>query len=226
MMRYHPQTRDLQARLSAGAIGDVRLIRGVFTFNLERPGDIRLDAALGGGSIWDLGSYPVSFMRAMLRAEPVEVHGWRTASHDGVDASFAGQLQFASGAAGQFFSSFQAAPHAHVDLLGSSGRISLDLPYLNKVGVSSNIQIWRSGARSASGTFSDSPSGVEEEVVTYDKINAYQDEVEAMVASILEGAAPVVSLTDSRSNVAALEALCASARGGTVISLKNESTAG
>src|SRR5262249_33265323 len=73
MMRYHPQTRHLQERVAEGAIGEVRLIRGLFTFTLARPGDIRFDAALGGGSIWDLGSYPVSFMRTMLRANPVEV---------------------------------------------------------------------------------------------------------------------------------------------------------
>jgi xylose dehydrogenase (NAD/NADP) len=51
MMRYHPQTRELEKRLAEGAIGDVRLIRGLFTFTLARPGDIRLDPALGGGSI-------------------------------------------------------------------------------------------------------------------------------------------------------------------------------
>jgi predicted dehydrogenase len=213
MMRYHPQTQELKERLAAGAIGDIRLIRGVFSFNLDRPGDIRLDRALGGGSIWDLGSYPVSFMRAMLRAEPIEVHGWRTAGTDEVDLNFAGHLRFSSGAFAQFFSSFQAAPYAHVDLVGSSGRIELDLPYLNKVGISSHIRILRTGSSRASGTFSDSPATVDEEVVTYDKVNAYQNEIEAMVASILDGAEPVVSLSDSRGNVATLEALCASAEG-------------
>ena len=38
--RYHPQTRQLQERLAAGVIGDIRLIRGVFTSILARPGDI------------------------------------------------------------------------------------------------------------------------------------------------------------------------------------------
>src|SRR5262249_53461638 len=46
MMRYHPQTLDLQRRIAARAIGDVRLLRGTFAFTLERPADIRLDAAL------------------------------------------------------------------------------------------------------------------------------------------------------------------------------------
>jgi xylose dehydrogenase (NAD/NADP) len=217
MMCYHPQTQRLQEILAEGTIGDVRLIRGVFSFTLDRPGDIRFDAALGGGSIWDLGSYPVSFMRTMLRTEPIEVHGWRTNGPEGADLSFAGHLRFASGAVTQFFSSFQAAPFAHADLLGSAGRVELDLPYVNKVGVTSHLRIWRTGGSQAAGTFSDVPSIVDEEVITYDNVDAYQSEIEAMVASILDGASPVVPLADSRGNIAALEALCASARQGTSV---------
>jgi predicted dehydrogenase len=219
MMRYHPQTRLVQQRVAEGAIGDVRLIRGVFTFTLDRPGDIRFDASLGGGSIWDLGSYPVSFMRAMMRAEPEDAHGWRTNGPTEVDASFAGHLRFACGAVTQFFSSFQAAPYAHVDVLGSAGRMELDLPFVNKVGVSSHVRICRASHGPASGTFSDTAGKIDEELVTYDNVNAYQNEIEAMVASILDGADPVVPLIDSRGNVATLEALCASAKTGVAVRL-------
>lgn len=221
MMRYHLQTRALQERLAAGVIGDIRHIRGLLCFNLNRPGDIRFDPALGGGSIWDLGSYPVSFMRTMLRAEPVEVQGWQTGS-DGVDLSFTGQLRFSSGACGQFFCSFETAPCSHVEILGSAGRISLDVPYLNKVGVTSHVRILRNGSTRAAGTFSDSSAEAQEEIVTYENVNAYEEEVRAMAASILEGAPPVVPLTESRGNVAALVALCASARDGVPVRLTSD----
>jgi predicted dehydrogenase len=219
MMRYHLQTRQLQQRLSEMIIGEIRLMRGVFAFNLSRPGDIRLDAKLGGGSIWDLGSYPVCFQRTMLRAEPIEVHGWQVASADGVDLSFAGQMRFSSGALTQFFSSFQAAPQAEMEIIGSAGRIHLDLPYLNKVGVSSHVRIWRSGVSRAAGTFGDAVSHFDEETVTYEDVQAYHDEVEAIAACILDGAEPVVSLRESRGNVAALQALCTSAREGRPVRL-------
>ena len=212
MMRYHQQTIELQQRVASGAIGEVRLIRGLFTFTLDRPGDIRLNPALGGGSIWDLGSYPVSFMRAMLGAEPVEVQGWQTSGEGGVDLSFAGQLRFASGAQTQFFSSFQAVPQANAELIGSTGTIHLDLPYVNQVGVTSKVRISRLQSNRSSGTFGDASSQLEEETLTYENVNAYQAEVEAMVASVLKETEPVVSLADSRGNIAALEALCLSAR--------------
>jgi predicted dehydrogenase len=212
MMRYHPQTLQLQQRLAEGIIGEVRLIRGLFTFTLARSGDIRFDPALGGGSIWDLGSYPVSFMRTMLRANPVEVQGWQVSGAGGVDLSFMGQMRFASGTLTQFFSSFQAMPRFDVDLIGSTGTIHLDLPYLNKVGVTSRVRINRAGVARSVGTFGDASSPVEEETLTFENVNAYQDEVEALVARILDGAQPVVPLADSRGNIATLQALCVSAR--------------
>jgi len=92
MMRYHPQSRQLRELVAAGTIGEIRLMRGVFSFTLDRPGDIRFDPTIGGGSIWDLGSYPVSLMRAVMATEPIEVHGWQSAGDQGVDLSFAGHL--------------------------------------------------------------------------------------------------------------------------------------
>jgi predicted dehydrogenase len=219
MMRYHPQTLELQERVAAGAIGDVRLIRGIFTFTLTRPGDIRFDPALGGGSIWDLGSYPVSFMRTMLGENPVEVQGWQDLGESGSDLSFGGQMRFASGALTQFFSSFEAVPQANVDLIGSAGTIHLDLPYVNKVGVTSRVRIRRPARDRSLGTFGDDSSRFEEETLTYENVNGYRNEVEAVAACVLDRAVSVVSLEDSRGNAATLESLCASAREGRVMRL-------
>jgi predicted dehydrogenase len=156
MMRYHPQTLQLQQRIAQGAIGDVRFIRAIFSFTLTRAGDIRFDPGLGGGSIWDLGSYPVSFIRTMLRANPVEVHAWQVPADGPVDLSFTGQMRFANGVLTQFFSSFQAIPQADVELIGSAGKVQLDLPYVNKVGVTSHVRIGRVTGSRAVGTFGDS----------------------------------------------------------------------
>lgn len=220
MMRYHPQTADVRRLLAEGAIGDVRLIRGAFTFTLAREGDIRLNATLGGGSIWDLGSYPISFIRTVLRAEPAEAQGWQVGGADGVDLSFGGQMRFAAGPIAQFFCSFQAFPVADLEIVGSGGRIHLDLPYVNRVGVTSSVRVLRAGQERAAGTFSDSVSQLDEETLTYENVNGYRHEVESMEACLLDGAEPVVSLAESRGNVAAVEALRRSAREGRVVRLE------
>ena len=53
MYRHHPQTLKVKALIDEGAIGDLLLVQGSFSFVLDRPEDIRLDPAMGGGSRWD-----------------------------------------------------------------------------------------------------------------------------------------------------------------------------
>ena len=212
MMRFHPQTSYLRDLLEQGAIGEVRLLRGVFTFTLEREGDIRWDPAMGGGSLWDLGSYCVSFARAVLRAEPVEVFAMQTTSHSGIDTNLSAQMRFPGDIFVHFFSSFAAFAHVEADLLGTQGRLVLDLPWVNQLNRSASVQWIRFQGGQAASTFGDDMQRQVTSTQTYDNINAYQDEVDSMAASILDGAPPAIPLADSRGNVAAIVALLASAR--------------
>ena len=214
MMRFHPQTRKLQTLLADGIIGDVRLMRGVMCFQLTKEHDIRFNAELGGGSIWDLGSYCVNFMRTMMRANPIEVSGWHVPHDTGVDATFFGQMRFASGTVGQFFSSFQAMPRFEADLIGSDGMIQLDCPWVNNIGMTSNVHIFGEDQSESKTTFSDDIRYRTTQLISTDDINAYQDEVNSMVNTVCDSAEPVISLADSRDNAATLDALCRAAREG------------
>lgn len=214
MMRFHPQTRYLRKLVANRAIGDIRLIRGVFAFTLENPGDIRLDMNMGGGSLWDLGSYCVSFARTVLQAEPVEVSAYQVCGDSGVDLSFSAQMQFPTGTLVHFFSSFQSFAHIEADFLGTEGRIFADIPWVNHIGASANVQITRSDNVEGTSTFSDSMEGHTTDTKTYENINAYQCEVDSMVESVLDGAEPVISLADSWKNIATIVALHESARTG------------
>ena len=219
MMRYHPQTLRLQQMIADGAIGHVRLMRGVMAFTLHRANDIRVNANLGGGSIWDLGSYCVNFMRTMMQANPIEVQGWQTPTDSDVDWSFSGQMRFANGTLGQFFSSFQSTPRYDAELIGSDGMIRLDLPWVNNVGVSSNIHIVAGEREQPGVTFADSTDFLNDQTITYENVNAYQDEINSMIDSILDGSPPIISLEDSRGNAVTLAALCKSVREGRSITL-------
>src|SRR5678809_1408967 len=59
MYRHHPQTLKVQEIVKSGSLGTLKLVRGSFSFMLSREGDVRLDPAMGGGSIWDIGCYPI-----------------------------------------------------------------------------------------------------------------------------------------------------------------------
>lgn len=212
MMRYHPQTNRVRDLLAEGKIGDVRILRGVFTFVLTNPGDIRTNRKLGGGSLWDLGSYPVNFMRTVMDANPVEVWGSQITNDDGVDLTFIGQMRFPSGAFGHFYSSFEQVPRVEADIHGTQGRITLDLPWVNKTEVESHVEIVSGGAAQPSVTFGDSANHLKTEVITYENVNGYRHEVVSVTSTILEGAPPVISSQDSIDNVATIAALYRSAR--------------
>ena len=214
MMRFHPQTQYLQELVAKTVIGDVHLIRGVFAFTLENPGDIRLDTNMGGGSLWDLGSYCVSFARTVLQAEPVEVSAYQVRGDTGVDMSFSAQMQFPTGTLVQFFSSFLSFAHIEADFLGTEGRIHADIPWANHIGASANVQVTRSGNPEETSTFSDSMEGHTIDTKTYENMNAYQCEIDSMVESVLNGTEPVISLADSWKNVSTIVALHESARTG------------
>ena len=214
MMCFHPQTQYLQELVAKRVIGDVRLIRGVFAFTLENPGDIRLNTNMGGGSLWDLGSYCVIFARTVLQAEPVEVSAYQVSGDTGVDMSFSAQMQFPTGTLVQFFSSFQSFAHIEADFLGTEGRIYADIPWANHIGASANVQVTRSGNPEETSTFSDSMEGHTIDTKTYENMNAYQCEIDSMVESVLNGTEPVISLADSWKNVSTIVALHESARTG------------
>ena len=134
MMRYHPQTAHLSQLVADRIIGDVKLVRGVFTYVLDNQQDVRMDPDQGGGSLWDLGSYCVRFVRTVLGDEPLEVVGSQITSTRGVDLSFSGQMRFSSGAQAHFFSSLESFGHVGVDLLGTRGRIEVTSPWAQSNG--------------------------------------------------------------------------------------------
>lgn len=201
MYRHHPQTWRVKELVDSGAIGTPRLVRGSFTFDLSREGDVRLVPTLGGGSLWDVGCYPVSYARYLLAAEPVEAFGWQATGPTGIDESFAGQLRFGDGAVAQFDCGFRAAFRTHLEVVGREGTITVPRPF--KPTPSETVLLTRGDAT--------------ESIPVEGPPELYLGEVEDMADAVLRGKPPAVSLADSRANVAALVALYRSAREGCVV---------
>jgi len=129
MYRHHPQTLKVQEMVGNGSLGALKLLRGSFTYMMEYEGNIRADPALGGGSLWDVGCYPISYMRAVFGAEPIEGFGWQFIGPTGIDDTFVGQLRFPGYVYGQFDSSFVMPFHVSMEFVGSEGTIIVPEPY-------------------------------------------------------------------------------------------------
>lgn len=197
MYRHHERTIRVHELLDDDIVGDLQLIKGAFRFNLDRPNDIRWDPARGGGSLWDVGCYPVSFARSLIGEEPVEVFGYQRTGPTGVDVTFAGQLRFPDDTLVQVDSSFRAPTRMQMEIVGTKGTIRL--PRAFKPQTTSTILLQRDET---------------EETIEVEGSELYRGEIEDMADAVLAGESPRISLTHSRGNVAALTSLLQSARAG------------
>lgn len=202
MYRYHPQTLKVQELVRSGSLGTLKLIRGSFSFVLAREGDVRLNPEMGGGSIWDVGCYPISYARSVVGEEPLEVFGWQVTGPTGIDKTFVGQMRFKDDVIAQFDSSFVIPFHAFMEIVGSEGTLNIPRPF--KPGVNEKIYLTR---------------GEKTETITIKGQELYLGEVEDMADAILLGREPRVPLDDSRANVAVISALLESARAGRPVRL-------
>jgi len=203
MYRHHPQTIEVQRLIQSGAIGALRQVFGGFGFYLTREHDIRLDPELGGGSIWDVGCYPVNYARSVIGAEPVEVFGWQMTGDSGVDVGFVGQLVFPDQVFFQFECGFQHAERQTMQFVGETGTLSVMDPFIPDGNAGIIL-------RNAEG---------DEEIIRLEASNLYLGEVEDLYDSAVLGKTPRVTLADSRGNAAALTALLRSATTGTPLSI-------
>jgi xylose dehydrogenase (NAD/NADP) len=169
------------------------------TFKLSDEGDVRLNSSLSGGSIWDVGCYPISYARLIAGVEPVEVFGWQvTGQASGVDEMFAGQMRFSNGVYAQFDCGFRTPQRTHIELVGDKGNITIKIPFSPKL----NEEIIVT-------------NGDEKRIITIPGEDLYLGEVENMADAILNGQPPRMS----RSNVATIKALLRSAQEGKPVSM-------
>jgi xylose dehydrogenase (NAD/NADP) len=202
MYRHHPQSQQVKLLVDEGQIGNLQLIRGCFTFQIGNKDDIRLVSKLGGGSIWDVGCYPISYARFLVGGDPELVYGWQICNDDGVDLQFVGQMRFPNGVMAQFDSSFQTPFRTQMEIVGDQGSLEIANPF--KPGWSNVIHLTRDG---------------ETKDITVPGEELYSGEVEDMADAILFGRNPRISLQDSRGNVATIQSLLESASLGKPVHL-------
>ncbi len=99
---HHPRTRQMKELLTSGKLGRVERVTGAFTFNLPMDAaNIRLQETTAGGSLLDVGCYPVYGIRWAFGEEPVKV--WAAARfQQGVDVEMSATLWFADGRLANF----------------------------------------------------------------------------------------------------------------------------
>jgi xylose dehydrogenase (NAD/NADP) len=133
MYRYHPRYERVKEIIQSGEIGTVRGLHGAFTFNNAGDKDnVRYKQFMGGGSVYDVGCYPISVARFILESEPeaATVQAFFSPEHDDVDMMASGLLEFPNSVGMTFDCGMWADFRNTLQILGTEGRIDLPSAFL------------------------------------------------------------------------------------------------
>ena len=172
-------------------MGAVRTIVSGFTYAQARADDVRLVRSLGGGALWDVGCYPVSYACLLAGREHVGAAGVARITDSGVDEELTGVLRFPAGITASIYAGFRAAHRTWLEVIGSEGSLIVPNPF--KPGPKEQLMLERLGERRT--------------IEVHGSELLFARQVEHFVAAVLDGAPATVSLADSRRTVAACCAL-------------------
>lgn len=195
MYRHNPQTKRLKELVDVGAIGRLRLVRATFSFPLKDSPNVRLDPALDGGGLMDVGCYCVSGAR-FLAGEPQQVCGERVLAATGVDEVFAGTMRFPGDVLAEFDCALVLPMRDELEAIGEEGSLFLDDPWHCRSPV---IEL---------------RTGGETERISLELADSYRLQLENMSAAIRGRADPLLGREDALGQARALQALYRAAAEG------------
>jgi predicted dehydrogenase len=130
MVRHALQWIEARKLVKAGAIGDVRAIQCMFTYFNRDPKNVRNNAKIGGGALLDIGCYPITTSRYIFGDDPQRVIA--TVERDPkfkTDRLMGGMAEYSKGRHLTFSISTQLAPWQRINIMGTKGRIEIEIPF-------------------------------------------------------------------------------------------------
>jgi predicted dehydrogenase len=200
MYRLHPlwvRTRDLVA---AGRIGELRAIQAFFSYRNIDPADIRNVVEFGGGALMDIGCYPVNVTRMLFEAEPTDVQASVFRDPEfGTDVLTSAVLDF-DGRQATFTCSTQLEPDQRVHLIGTEGRLLVEIPFNIPPDRPTRIIHTAGGAPPAA------PGG---EVIEIPPADQYEIQGQLFAAAVRDGSGVPTPPEDAIANMAVIEQIVA-----------------
>ena len=131
MYQLHPQHARVKEIIASGEIGEIKLVKSSHSFYLHnRSSDIRMDAAMGGGSIYDVGCYSIQAIRHITDAEPVEVVAQgEMDSVKGIDLTGIVQMKMSNGVQALFDCSFDMLSRNEYEVIGTKGSVKVPFAF-------------------------------------------------------------------------------------------------
>ena len=129
MYRVHPLWLQVRTLVDDGAIGELLAMQAFFSYRNVDPQNIRNIPSYGGGALMDIGCYPINVARWLFGAEPGDVVAtMRRDPEFGTDVLTSAVLDF-DGRHAAFTCSTQIEDDQRVHLIGTEGRIVVEIPF-------------------------------------------------------------------------------------------------
>jgi len=194
MVDCHPQWVRVRELLRAGTVGELRSLVGFFSYFNVDPKNIRNQADIGGGALMDIGCYMVHAARYAWEREPERVVG--SIDRDpamGTDRLTSAILEFSGGGQAIFTCSTQLVPYQRVHLVGTKGRIEVEIPVNSPPDAETRILV----DRGAEGS----------EWETFAACDQYTLQGDAFSRAVMGGGEAPVSLENAIGNMRVIEAV-------------------
>ena len=121
--KFLPHYNLVKQMITNGKIGSIKYITAEFGYTPGSPVPQRMfDPRLGGGSLYDIGIYPV-FMTLDILGRPDNIEAGMTKASTGIDEQCAIRFDYKSGVKAQLFSTFAANLAGQAEVVGDKGRI-------------------------------------------------------------------------------------------------------
>jgi len=128
MIAHHPQWHRVRHLISDGAIGDLRHVDGIFTYNNPDLSNVRFDPEKGGGSLPDIGVYTIGGTRLATGKEPVEITHADIDMQGGVDVAARVSARF-DGFTAHWVTAMNIHAAQSMTFFGTDGKIQLTAPF-------------------------------------------------------------------------------------------------
>jgi D-xylose 1-dehydrogenase (NADP+, D-xylono-1,5-lactone-forming) len=191
MYRYSDRMKKANIVINNGTLGEIKYIDSCYRFLLNRPNTIKMKADLGGGSLYDVGCYPLNFISMITGVTPAATAS-AAVLKDGVDVLFSGVLRFSSGIVANVNCGFNAYNVVFSEVVGTHGVLKIPDTFL---GNSGKIIL-------------ETSDGIEE--IQVDESDRYKLEIEDFSSAIIEGRPPFLTLDESKVNIEIIEKLISS----------------
>ncbi len=200
MYRLHPSWIHAKQLVDDRVIGDLQAVQSWFSYYNDDPTNIRNIAEYGGGALMDIGCYNINLSRMLFGSEPTSIQSVVTRDPgSGVDILTSAVLGFGPGHA-TFTCTTRAEPDQRVHIVGTTGRIEIEIPFNIPPDLPTRIKLTSGG---------DPPVAPETEVLAFAPKDPYTAQAEAFAAAILDGSPVPVSNDDSIANMEVIDAIFA-----------------